>query len=210
MDLNSTLSLLGLQPPNPSPHPGTSSGFCEICQKHVSNRTNHKFVHSHVSLFCCHCVEPAGVLMFVWNFLLFSSAWHGTYWRLRLEWHLITAITILSLASLPYDPSMFPREPPLKPQDPLRPHKRNHHFCRRRQPGLTRRVALAWQCAPLMTLVLFSASDQLVGRQGQDQWPDHGFGLAVAIRARWDLPRDPRIHNRDPHTWFQHPPKMME
>ena len=49
MDLNSTLSLLGLTTPVPSPNPGSSSGFCEICQKHVSNRTNHKFVHSHVS-----------------------------------------------------------------------------------------------------------------------------------------------------------------
>lgn len=27
---------------------GTSAGFCNICQKFVSNRTNHKYVHSQV------------------------------------------------------------------------------------------------------------------------------------------------------------------
>ena len=27
----------------------SSSGYCEICKKSVSNKTNHKFVHSHVS-----------------------------------------------------------------------------------------------------------------------------------------------------------------
>ena len=36
-------------PPNTSntTH-GTSAGFCNICQKFVSNRTNHKYVHSQV------------------------------------------------------------------------------------------------------------------------------------------------------------------
>merc|ERR1719483_1731034 len=36
-------------------NPGTSSGFCDICQKHVSNRTNHKFVHSHIKFRCALC-----------------------------------------------------------------------------------------------------------------------------------------------------------
>lgn len=31
-----------------SPSHGTSAGFCNICKKHVSNRTNHKYVHSQV------------------------------------------------------------------------------------------------------------------------------------------------------------------
>ena len=168
MDLNSTLSLLGLQPPNPSPHPGTSSGFCEICQKHVSNRTNHKFVHSHVSLFCCNCVEPAGVWSLC-EICCFSHQldttptgdcdWSGTlsppspYCHYQID-HLLPCPNPLPCAQ---------ENPHWNPKTILRPLNRNHH-CRRRQPGLTRRVALAWQCAPLMTLVLFSASDQLVGR----------------------------------------------
>ena len=37
-------------PPTPtgSTTHGTSAGFCNICQKFVSNRTNHKYVHSQV------------------------------------------------------------------------------------------------------------------------------------------------------------------
>jgi hypothetical protein len=31
-----------------SPSHGTSAGFCAICKKFVSNRTNHKYVHSQV------------------------------------------------------------------------------------------------------------------------------------------------------------------
>lgn len=31
-----------------NPSHGTSAGFCNICKKHVSNRTNHKYVHSQV------------------------------------------------------------------------------------------------------------------------------------------------------------------
>ena len=38
---------------------GTSSGFCDICQKHVSNRTNHKFVHSQVSVCDMECLMHA-------------------------------------------------------------------------------------------------------------------------------------------------------
>ena len=34
-------------PPQPPSH-GTSAGFCTICKKFVSNRTNHKYVHSQV------------------------------------------------------------------------------------------------------------------------------------------------------------------
>ena len=30
------------------PGHGTSAGFCNICHKFVSNRTNHKYVHSQV------------------------------------------------------------------------------------------------------------------------------------------------------------------
>ena len=33
---------------NPPGH-GTSAGFCNICHKFVSNRTNHKYVHSQVN-----------------------------------------------------------------------------------------------------------------------------------------------------------------
>jgi len=44
-------SILGVSGSNP----GTSSGYCDICQKHVSNRTNHKFVHSHIKFRCALC-----------------------------------------------------------------------------------------------------------------------------------------------------------
>ena len=37
-----------LGPPSSSTTHGTSAGFCNICQKYVSNRTNHKYVHSQV------------------------------------------------------------------------------------------------------------------------------------------------------------------
>jgi len=32
------------------PSHGTSAGFCNICKKYVSNRTNHKYVHSQVTM----------------------------------------------------------------------------------------------------------------------------------------------------------------
>ena len=35
-------------PPTSNTTHGTSAGFCNICQKFVSNRTNHKYVHSQV------------------------------------------------------------------------------------------------------------------------------------------------------------------
>ena len=38
----------GAKGANPPGH-GTSAGFCNICHKFVSNRTNHKYVHSQVS-----------------------------------------------------------------------------------------------------------------------------------------------------------------
>ena len=86
MDLNSTLSLLGLTTPVPSPNPGSSSGFCEICQKHVSNRTNHKFVHSHVSqvwrlLLQEFCLSRVCELRFLCVFNCLTSTsweWSGT------------------------------------------------------------------------------------------------------------------------------------
>ena len=37
-----------LGPPSSGTTHGTSAGFCNICQKYVSNRTNHKYVHSQV------------------------------------------------------------------------------------------------------------------------------------------------------------------
>ena len=46
--------LFGTATPLPNPNSasntthGTSAGFCNICQKFVSNRTNHKYVHSQV------------------------------------------------------------------------------------------------------------------------------------------------------------------
>ena len=40
-----------LGPPPSSTTHGTSAGFCNICQKYVSNRTNHKYVHSQVQFF---------------------------------------------------------------------------------------------------------------------------------------------------------------
>ena len=40
---------LGAPPPTSNTTHGTSAGFCNICQKFVSNRTNHKYVHSQVS-----------------------------------------------------------------------------------------------------------------------------------------------------------------
>ena len=40
---------LGAPPPASNTTHGTSAGFCNICQKFVSNRTNHKYVHSQVS-----------------------------------------------------------------------------------------------------------------------------------------------------------------
>ena len=42
---------LGAPPPTSNTTHGTSAGFCNICQKFVSNRTNHKYVHSQVSEF---------------------------------------------------------------------------------------------------------------------------------------------------------------
>ncbi len=39
-------------PPSGTTH-GTSAGFCNICQKFVSNRTNHKYVHSQVNISAC-------------------------------------------------------------------------------------------------------------------------------------------------------------
>ena len=157
MDLNSTLSLLGLQPPPPSPHPGTSSGFCEICQKHVSNRTNHKFVHSHVSLFC---VEPAGVWMFVWNLLLFHQL-ATTYWKVQMEWHLVI-ITIVTMRSAtcfpallgpkdlsappcepPPKPLKFPLKPPRPPKTLLRPPRERNRHCRHCQPSLNQESGIS-------------------------------------------------------------------
>ena len=45
----------------------TSSGYCDICQKQVSNRTNHKFVHSHVSLCVSWCFATKIALIFVYK-----------------------------------------------------------------------------------------------------------------------------------------------
>ena len=39
------------------PGHGTSAGFCNICHKFVSNRTNHKYVHSQVRLLVIHGVS---------------------------------------------------------------------------------------------------------------------------------------------------------
>jgi len=44
-----------LGPPSSSTTHGTSAGFCNICQKYVSNRTNHKYVHSQVKFKCKIC-----------------------------------------------------------------------------------------------------------------------------------------------------------
>ena len=41
-------SLTGPQNNTSNTTHGTSAGFCNICQKFVSNRTNHKYVHSQV------------------------------------------------------------------------------------------------------------------------------------------------------------------
>ena len=46
-------------PPQPPSH-GTSAGFCTICKKFVSNRTNHKYVHSQVG--GLRCLSPVGCL----------------------------------------------------------------------------------------------------------------------------------------------------
>ena len=52
-------------PPQPPSH-GTSAGFCTICKKFVSNRTNHKYVHSQVG--GLRCLSPVG-------------CWSGFDWR---------------------------------------------------------------------------------------------------------------------------------
>jgi len=49
--MHASFSILGV----PGANTGTSSGYCDICQKHVSNRTNHKFVHSHIKFRCALC-----------------------------------------------------------------------------------------------------------------------------------------------------------
>lgn len=45
----------------PPPSHGTSAGFCTICKKFVSNRTNHKYVHSQVGggeeEWCCRRID---------------------------------------------------------------------------------------------------------------------------------------------------------
>lgn len=38
------------QQQQPQQSHGTSAGFCAICKKYVSNRTNHKYVHSQVRM----------------------------------------------------------------------------------------------------------------------------------------------------------------
>ena len=50
-------------PPQPPSH-GTSAGFCTICKKFVSNRTNHKYVHSQVGGVPCRaCPLDVGVVL---------------------------------------------------------------------------------------------------------------------------------------------------